>query len=79
MKETVGMETTGRIADNPHQTESLRMSREEAGRLGGDAVIKKYGSGYMKEIGKSGGQKVSSNREHMAEIGRKGGKVSRRT
>ncbi len=28
-----------------------------------------------KEIAKKGGQKVSQNREHMAEIGRKGGEA----
>jgi hypothetical protein len=54
------------------------MSRQEAGRRGGDAVTERYGRAYMKEIGSKGGRMVSRNREHMAEIGSKGGATSKR-
>ncbi len=52
------------------------MTREDAGRMGGEAVVEKYGPDHMAEIGRRGGEKVSQNREHMAAIGRKGGQNS---
>jgi general stress protein YciG len=51
-----------------------KMSREEAGRKGGEKVSQDRG--HMAEIGRKGGEKVSRDREHMAEIGRKGGEHS---
>jgi hypothetical protein len=54
--------------------EQGRMSREEAGRKGGEKVSQDRE--HMAEIGRKGGEKVSQDREHMAEIGRKGGEQS---
>ncbi|MBD0313737.1 MAG: stress-induced protein [Microcoleus sp. T3-bin5] len=38
----------------------------------------KFSSDEAREAGRKGGQSVSQNREHMAEIGRKGGEKSRK-
>lgn len=54
------------------------MSHEEGGKIGGKAVVEKYGSDHMAEIGRKGGLKVSRNRDYMSEIGRRGGSNSRR-
>lgn len=35
------------------------MTVREAGRLGGEAVSKKYGHEHFEEIGRKGGQKVA--------------------
>lgn len=51
-----------------------RMSREEAGRKGGERVSQDRQ--HMAQIGRKGGEKVSRDRRHMAEIGRKGGEAS---
>ncbi len=49
----------------------------EAGRKGGEAVKRKYGSQFYKEIGKKGGETVKLERgsEFYAEIGRRGGEM----
>lgn len=49
----------------------------EAGRKGGEAVKRKYGSQFYKEIGKKGGETVKLQRgsEFYAEIGRRGGET----
>ena len=46
----------------------------EAGRKGGEAVKKKYGSEYYREIGKKGGETVKQERgsEYFREIGQRG-------
>lgn len=51
------------------------MTTAEAGRMGGEAVVEKYGPEHMAEIGRKGGEAVSQDREHMSEIGRKGGEA----
>lgn len=38
----------------------------------------KYGAGHLRAIAAIGGRKTSQDREHMAEIGRRGGKAERR-
>ncbi len=48
----------------------------EIGRKGGDTVKEKYGPEFYAEIGEKGGQEVSKDRQHMSEIGRRGGEKS---
>jgi len=59
---------------NRDDQEHGRMSREEAGRKGGERVSQDRE--HMAEIGRKGGEKVSRDRQHMAQIGRKGGEAS---
>ena len=55
--------------------EKRKMTREEAGRKGGEKVARERGSQFYREIGRKGGEKVSEERgsEFFREIGRKGG------
>ncbi len=55
------------------KTSKGKMSREDAGRLGGEATLEKYGPEFFEDIGREGGEAVSQDREHMRRIGRKGG------
>jgi len=52
-----------------------KMTRQEAGRKGGQKVAKERGSEFYREIGKKGGEKVAAQRgsEFYKEIGKKGG------
>ena len=52
-----------------------KMSREEAGRRGGEKVARERGAEFYRRIGKKGGKKVAQERgsEFFREIGRKGG------
>lgn len=56
-----------------------KMTRAEAGKKGGTATKKKYGTEFYKEIGKKGGKiggattKERHGIEFFQEIGRKGG------
>jgi general stress protein YciG len=52
------------------------MTREEAGRKGGEKVAQEKGPEFYSEIGRKGGEKVARERgsEFYSEIGRKGGK-----
>lgn len=50
-----------------------RMSHQEAGRLGGEARKEELVSEAYAKLGRKGGEAVSQDREHMAEIGRHGG------
>lgn len=56
-----------------------KMTRSEAGHLGGSATYEKYGSEFYQKIGKEGGKKGGTatkeryGREFFKEIGRKGG------
>jgi hypothetical protein len=61
---------TAKIEDKPN-----KMSREEAGRKGGQKVAKERGSEFYREIGRKGGEKVAQKRgsEFFREIGKKGG------
>lgn len=61
--------------ENERKQQSESMSASEAGRMGGEAVVGKYGPEHMAEIGRKGGEAVSRDREHMADIGRKGGEA----
>ncbi len=51
------------------------MTREEAGRKGGQKVARERGSEFFREIGRKGGEKVAEERgtEFYREIGKKGG------
>jgi general stress protein YciG len=52
-----------------------KMTREEAGRKGGQKVARERGSEFYREIGRRGGEKVAEERgtEFYRKIGRKGG------
>jgi general stress protein YciG len=52
-----------------------KMTRQEAGRRGGEKVAKERGPEFYREIGRKGGEKVAEERgsEFYREIGRKGG------
>jgi uncharacterized protein len=55
--------------------ETHKMTRQEAGRKGGQKVAKERGPEFYRQIGKKGGEKVAAVRgsEFYREIGRKGG------
>jgi general stress protein YciG len=55
--------------------ERRKMTREEAGRKGGEKVARERGPEFYREIGRKGGEKVAEERgsEFYREIGRKGG------
>lgn len=52
-----------------------KMTREEAGRRGGEKVARERGNEFYRRIGRKGGKKVAEKRgsEFYREIGRKGG------
>jgi len=52
-----------------------KMTREEAGRRGGQKVARERGSEFFREIGRKGGEKVAEERgtDFYREIGKKGG------
>ena len=52
-----------------------KMTREEAGRKGGQKVARERGAEFYRAIGKKGGEKVAKERgtEFYRDIGRKGG------
>jgi len=54
-----------------------KMTRQEAGRKGGEKVARERGSEFYREIGRKGGEKVAEERgsEFFREIGRKGGET----
>lgn len=55
--------------------ENKKMTRQEAGRKGGEKVARERGPEFYRAIGKKGGEKVAEERgsEFYREIGRKGG------
>ena len=56
-------------------SQGKKMTREEAGRKGGQKVARERGADFYREIGRKGGEKVAEERgkEFYKEIGRKGG------
>jgi len=60
---------------------SDKMTREEAGRIGGQKVARERGSEFYRQIGRKGGEKVAEQRgsEFYREIGKKGGESRGRT
>jgi general stress protein YciG len=48
-------------------------TRQRVAKLGGQAVVQKYGRDYFSKIGKLGGTSTSRDRVYMSEIGRVGG------
>ncbi len=59
--------------------EKRKMTLQEAGRKGGEAVKAKYGPEFYREIGKKGGEAVKAKHgpEFYSKIGRKGGQRRR--
>ena len=55
--------------------EKGKMTVEEAGKKGGEKTSETHGSEFYSKIGQKGGETVSQDREHMADIGKKGGKA----
>jgi general stress protein YciG len=55
--------------------ERRKMTRQEAGRKGGEKVARERGLDFYRMIGRKGGEKVAEERgsEFYKEIGRKGG------
>lgn len=53
-----------------------KLTRQEAGRIGGEKVARERGPEFFRQIGKKGGERVAAQRgsEFYREIGRKGGK-----
>jgi general stress protein YciG len=58
-----------------------KMTREEAGRIGGQKVARERGSEFYRQIGRKGGEKVAEQRgsEFYREIGKKGGESRGKT
>lgn len=56
--------------------EKGKMTVEEAGKKGGDKTSETHGPEFYSKIGQKGGETVSQDREHMSEIGKKGGKAN---
>ena len=65
----------GELVLTVESEQGRKMTREEAGRKGGQKVARERGSEFYKAIGKKGGEKVAEERgtEFYREIGRKGG------
>jgi general stress protein YciG len=57
------------------EEKKAKMTREEAGRKGGQKVAKERGPEFYREIGRKGGEKVAKQRgsDYYREIGKKGG------
>ncbi|MCW3995539.1 MAG: stress-induced protein, KGG, repeat-containing protein [Candidatus Bathyarchaeota archaeon] len=57
------------------ESEERKMTRQEAGRKGGEKVARERGPEFYRQIGKKGGEKVAKQRgsKFYREIGRKGG------
>jgi general stress protein YciG len=53
-----------------------KMTVEEAGRKGGEAVIDKYGEGHMAEIGRKGGEASHGGRDNGSDNGKNRGRQS---
>jgi general stress protein YciG len=56
-------------------SQEKKMTRQQAGRIGGEKVSRERGSEFYRRIGKKGGEKVAEERgsDFYREIGRKGG------
>jgi uncharacterized protein len=61
------------MADNKNR--NSKMSREEAGRMGGEATSNNHDQDFYEEIGRKGGEATSENhdRSFYESIGEKGG------
>lgn len=59
--------------------ERRKMTRQEAGRKGGEKVARERGPEFYRAIGRKGGEKVAEERgsEFYRQIGRKGGESRR--
>jgi general stress protein YciG len=60
--------------------EKRKMTRQEAGRLGGEKVAREHGPEFYRKIGKKGGKKVAQQKgsDFYREIGKKGGESRKR-
>ena len=56
-----------------------KMTRQEAGRMGGEKVARERGIEFYRKIGRKGGEKVAEERgsKFFSEIGRRGGETRR--
>jgi hypothetical protein len=63
------------LTANVEEKRKDKMTREEAGRKGGQKVARERGSDFYRQIGKKGGEKVAEQRgsDYFREIGKKGG------
>jgi general stress protein YciG len=50
--------------DNSNDKDKGKMTVEEAGRKGGEAVVEKYGPEHMAEIGRKGGEHSHGGRDY---------------
>jgi len=65
----------GEVGLTVKTTGKRKMTRQEAGKRGGERVARERGSDFYRIIGRKGGEKVAEERgsEFYREIGRKGG------
>jgi general stress protein YciG len=63
------------LSSDEEKRKGEKMTRAEAGRIGGKKVAKERGTEFFREIGKKGGEKVAAQHgsEFFREIGKKGG------
>ena len=77
-----GLERAGRAGSarggtDEERQEHGKMTREEAGHLGGEATARSHGPEFYSEIGKKGGETTAQTHgpEFYSEIGKKGGEA----
>ena len=60
------------------EKDNEKMSREEAGRKGGEATSNNHGDEFYKEIGEKGGEATSEShdKDFYEKIGEKGGEAT---
>jgi general stress protein YciG len=58
-----------------------KMTRQEAGKKGGEKVARERGTEFYREIGRIGGEKVAAQRgtEYYKKIGKKGGEKRKKS
>ncbi len=66
------------IANNNQNQNQGNMSREEAGRKGGEKTSRKYDHEHFENIGQKGGETTSQeyDQDHFENIGQKGGETT---
>ena len=81
-----GLERAGRAGSarggtDEERQEHGKMTREEAGHLGGEATARSHGPEFYSEIGKKGGETTAQSHgpEFYSEIGKKGGETTAQT
>lgn len=74
MRHQVNTSTRGFASMNPQRQREIAREGGKAAHIKGTAH--EFTSEEARNAGRKGGEKVSQNRQHMAEIGRKGGRSS---